>query len=131
MYNHNHGLIHGLNYNHTTAALQAAHPAGPYVAATKNYVVLTGSCYFARFFRGPAMELLVTHQSDSHQGRTYIAPYKEAAVDDEGVMRMMFWAANEGFKAEAVPTTRSKAGVKSRNPQVLPANLLLEDENPP
>lgn len=86
----------------------AAHPTGPYVAATKNYAILSGSCYFARFFRGPSMELLVTHQSFSHQGRTYIAPYKEAAVDDDGVMRMMYWPANDGFKAEEVPTTKSK-----------------------
>jgi len=57
-------------------AYSAASPKGPFNAATKNYVVLSGSCYFARFFRGPSMELLTTHQSYSRVGRTYIAPYK-------------------------------------------------------
>ena len=49
----------------------ADRPEGPFVAARKNKVILPAakSCYFARFFRGPNMELLVTHQSFSHVGQ--------------------------------------------------------------
>jgi hypothetical protein len=54
-------------------------------------------------------ELLITHQSDSHRGRTYIAPYKEATVDDAGVMRITYWAANENFKSTAIPTNPNPA----------------------
>ena len=54
---------------------QAASPTGPFEAATKNYVLLpqVGSCYFSRFFRNEGFELLVTHQSFSHERRTFVA----------------------------------------------------------
>jgi hypothetical protein len=74
-------------------------PEGPYYAATKNYAVLTGNCYFARFFRGVNQsEVLVTHQAFSHAGHTYIAPYKVADVDAEGTLRFKWWHQNEGLK---------------------------------
>ena len=80
-------------------AYSADHPEGPFYAATTNYEVLTGNCYFARFFRGENQsEVLVTHQSYSHAGKTYIAPYKHADVDSAGTLRFKWWAQNEGFK---------------------------------
>jgi hypothetical protein len=80
------------------------HPEGPFYAATVNYEVLTGNCYFARFFRGVNQsEVLVTHQSFSHAGHTYIAPYKHADVDSAGTLRFKWWAQNEAFKGEPLP----------------------------
>ena len=81
----------------------AASPEGPYYAATKNYAVLTGNCYFARFVRGANQsEVLVTHQSYSHAGRTYIAPYKLADVDAHRTLRFKWWPQNEGFKGRSI-----------------------------
>ena len=72
-------------------AYSADAPEGPFYAATKNLAVLTGSCYFARFNRARGSdEVLVTHQSYSHAGHTYIAPYKVADVDDEGTLRFKY-----------------------------------------
>jgi hypothetical protein len=45
-----------------------------------------GSCYFSRFFRDRG-ELLVTHQSFSREGRTYVAPFKAVEADEEGTLR--------------------------------------------
>lgn len=73
----------------------------------KNYLVLSGSCYFARFFRSKSNELLVTHQSYSHLGRTYIAPYKSVNVDQEGVLRFKFWKANENLKGSSFDVVQS------------------------
>ena len=84
----------------------AQDPKGPWHAATKNFEVLPNarSCYFARFFRAGKdnEDVLVTHQSFSHVGRTYIAPYKVADVDDEGTLRFKYWANNEAIKGPVV-----------------------------
>lgn len=86
-------------------AYSADRPEGPFSAATTNYEVLTGNCYFARFFRGANQsEVLVTHQTFSHAGHTYIAPYKHADVDSVGTLRFKWWAQNEGFKGAPLPT---------------------------
>ena len=86
-------------------AYNADRPEGPFSAATTNYEVLTGNCYFARFFRGANQsEVLVTHQTFSHAGHTYIAPYKHADVDSVGTLRFKWWAQNEGFKGAPLPT---------------------------
>ena len=89
-------------------------PEGPYFAATKNYAVLTGNCYFARFFRGVNQsEVLVTHQAYSHVGHTYIAPYKLADVDAEGTLRFKWWAQNEGLKGQPLPPAALTRGCSS------------------
>jgi len=82
-------------------------PEGPFVAARKNRVILPAarSCYFARFFRGPDLALLVTHQSFSHVGRTYVAPFKAVAVDAEGTMRLAWWEDNQNLKGAELPST--------------------------
>jgi hypothetical protein len=65
---------------------------GPFTQQPKNPSVLSGSCYFSRFFRKAEGDTVyVTHQSFSHQGRTYIAPYKTVEVDDEGVLRFKYF----------------------------------------
>lgn len=92
----------------------ADHPEGPFFAATQNYEVLTGNCYFARFFRGVNQsEVLVTHQSFSHAGHTYIAPYKHAEVDSAGTLRFKWWGQNEGFKGAPLPSL----GAQHEEPQ--------------
>ena len=90
----------------------AAQPGGPFIGARKNKVILPAakSCYFARFFRGPNMELLVTHQSFSHVGRTFIAPYKAVDLDSEGTMRLVWWAKNEKLKGSQLPATTNSTG---------------------
>lgn len=82
----------------------AASPKGPFKAATKNYVLLpqVKSCYFSRFFRNDG-ELLVTHQSFSHEGRTYVAPFKAVEADEKGTLRLKWWAANQRLQGAEVP----------------------------
>ena len=94
--------ILGIGGGMTTYVAQAA--AGPYHIASKNFRVLPSahSCYFARFFRGVNEELLVTHQSFSHVGRTYIAPYKKADVDAEGTLRLKWWPANDALHGASI-----------------------------
>jgi len=89
---------HMLTYN-------ASDPAGPYHAAVKNVEVLPGchSTYFARFFWSAQGELLVTHQTFSHEGRTYVSPFKRAFVDDAGTLRFGWWAQNEALKGDELP----------------------------
>lgn len=70
----------------------ATSPEGPYTIQSKNPVVLSGSCYFSRFFRAATGNtVFVTHQAYSHQGRTYIAPYKRVEVDTEGILRFKYF----------------------------------------
>ena len=82
----------------------AASPTGPFKAATKNYVLLpqVGSCYFSRFFRNDG-ELLVTHQTFSREGRTHVAPFKAVEADEEGTLRLKWWAPNDALQGQEVP----------------------------
>mmetsp|Transcript_35342 Transcript_35342/g.92425 ORF Transcript_35342/g.92425 Transcript_35342/m.92425 type:complete len:644 (+) Transcript_35342:71-2002(+) len=79
---------------------------GPYTIQPKNAYVLTGSCYFARFFR-PATggDVYVTHQSYSHVGRTYIAPYKRVDVDNNGVLRFKYFDTVGVLQGRKMPQT--------------------------
>jgi len=110
---------------------------GPYHAAAKNFVVLPGahSCYFARFFYSPALELLVTHQTFSHVGRTYVSPFKRAIVDDEGILRFGWWPANEGLKGAALPSLdplgKSLSTANASTGFVIEATLKLPPANGP
>ena len=51
----------------------------------------------------PDGELLVTHQSFSHQGRTYVAPFKAVDADEEGTLRLKWWAPNDRLQGAQVP----------------------------
>lgn len=104
---------HMLTYN-------ASQPQGPWQPAAKNFEVLPNahSAYFARFFWGAEGELLVTHQTFSHAGRTYVSPFKRALVDDEGTLRFGWWPRNENLKGTKLPPLEphSKAlGVANRS----------------
>ena len=77
-------------------------PDGPYYPNYKNFEILSGDCYYSRFFRINDV-ILITHQSMSNQQAynrpvTYIAPYKYADIDDEGVFRMKYWIGNDNMK---------------------------------
>jgi hypothetical protein len=64
----------------------------------------------SRFIRTHTGELLVTHQSFSHVGGTFLAPYKALAVDAEGTLRLTYWQANEGLKGSEVTASHDSAG---------------------
>jgi hypothetical protein len=81
----------------------ADEPQGPFRPAEKNYRVLMGHTYFARFFP-TSHGLLVNHQSIPRTPRTCrFAPLKVAQVDREGTLRLAYWPGNEEAKGEAVP----------------------------
>ena len=87
----------------------ASDPRGPFRAASKNFHLLTGNCYFSRFFPSPD-GMLVTHQSITHERRksksvSYAAPLKRAVVDAEGTLRLHYWEGNEKLKGRALTMT--------------------------
>jgi hypothetical protein len=96
----------------------ADQPRGPFVAAPKNFRLLTGDCYFARFVPTPD-GLLVTHHTISRVRRgtkqvVYAAPMKRALVDAAGTMRLGWWQGNNALKGTAqnisVPRQAGKDG---------------------
>jgi len=92
----------------------ADQPQGPFVAAPKNFRLLAGDCYFARFFPSPD-GLLVTHHSitKTKKGRMsvcYTAPLKRAVVDAEGTLRLMWWRGNEALKGQAITPRLQNTG---------------------
>ena len=74
--------------------LVADRPTGPFRAASKNYRVLDGAGYFARFFKGCDGSQLVSHQAFGYPNH-FVAPYKRADVGDAGVLRLKCWAGND------------------------------------
>ena len=92
----------GSGWPRTNLVYSSASAYGPFRRASANLHVLNGSCYFLRFFRGVANELLVTHQSwdrtRPQNRRVYIAPFKACHLDDMGVLRLVWWAGNERLK---------------------------------
>jgi hypothetical protein len=83
--------------------LVADAPQGPFHAVAKNYNLLRGHTYFARFFPAPD-GLLVNHQSIPRAPRTCrFAPLKVAQVDAEGTLRLAYWKGNEKAKGDSVP----------------------------
>lgn len=86
------------------AAFYATNINGPYYPQSKNFIVLDGDMFFARFTIFENI-ILVTHQSvtnEQENGNTvcYIGLYKRAVVDDEGILRLGYWEENENMKGE-------------------------------
>ena len=102
--------------------LVADRPEGPFVAAGKNFRLLAGNTYFARFFRTPA-GVLVNHHSIARDGQVSCGMLKAARIDSEGTLRLGWWPGNEKLKLEA-------AEKKLPTPQAgqVPAVTLLESE---
>jgi hypothetical protein len=102
----------GYGWPRTMLTYASPTPAGPFVRAIRNVNVINGSCYYARFFRGPQMEPLVTHQTWTNKGThvSYISPFKLAALDDAGTLRLKWWAGNERLKdGGSIDTQRDAA----------------------
>lgn len=97
-------------------------PEGPFLASEKNFEVLKGDCYFARFFPSPD-GMLVTHHSITRTKKVrkevcYAAPLKRADVDGEGTLRLMWWRGNEALKGQAI-NPRIKNGGDAAAPAFL------------
>jgi hypothetical protein len=91
--------------------LVADQPQGPFLAAKKNFRLLSGHTYFSRFLPTPE-EVLVNHHSIAET--VYFAPLKSTVVDEEGTLRLGWWKGNEKLKHEPVgvqpPTKGEQAG---------------------
>lgn len=89
-------------------------PEGPFVLAKKNPEVVYGDVHFSRFGRSPNEILVVQHYLTQETGSggagwknnwdtAYMAPLKEAIVDQEGILRLGYWKGNESLKGKEVP----------------------------
>lgn len=89
-------------------------PEGPFILARKNPEVVYGDVHFSRFDRSPNEVLVVQHYLTQERGggragwrknfdTTYMAPIKEALVDQEGTLRLGYWKGNEALKGKNVP----------------------------
>ena len=139
------------------AAFSSPSPGGPYTIAKHNALFMayqnpaawsTGTnapTYFARFWtrydtEDPSSppELLVVHMSytgkidDSSENVIYLAPLKQAQVDVDGSMRLVWWKGNERMKGPpmaqrptpskpptASPTQAGRIPVNNRNGTIL------------
>lgn len=81
--------------------LVADKPEGPFHAVKKNFHLLSGHTYFARFFPTPD-GILVNHHSIARDGEVYFGLLKQTVLDDEGTMRLGWWKGNEKMKHESV-----------------------------
>jgi hypothetical protein len=99
----------------TMVTFVADQPQGPFRAAAKNFQLLRGNCYFARFFPSPD-GLLVTHHSitpvrKEKKAVCYAAPLKRAVVDQEGTLRLKWWEGNDALKGDgAAPRIKPAQG---------------------
>jgi hypothetical protein len=84
--------------------LVAERPEGPFVAARKNLRLLAGHTYFSRFFPTPG-GLLVNHHSIARNGQVSFGTLKAVHLDDEGTLRLGWWAGNEKLKVEPIEMT--------------------------
>ena len=94
--------------------LVADRPEGPFVAAQKNFRLLAGHTYFARFFPTPD-GLLVNHHSIARDGQVFFGTLKATVLDDEGTLRLGWWPGNEQLKHQAVDVepTAAQAGERT------------------
>jgi hypothetical protein len=84
--------------------LVADGPDGPFVPAARNFRLLSGHTYFARFFPSPD-GLLVNHHSIARDGAVCFAPLKATHVDQHDTLRLAWWSGNEKLKHEQVDVT--------------------------
>jgi hypothetical protein len=99
----------GVGQQHRMMTFTSDAPQGPFRASPKNFDLLSGDCYFARFFPSPD-GMMVTHHSITHERRKskpvcYAAPLKRALVDSQGILRLGYWKGNDRLKGPAVPLT--------------------------
>jgi hypothetical protein len=84
-------------------------PRGPFWKQMKNHNVFGGDIYFPRFFHTAPDGPLMNHFFKD--GPVFAAPLKALDVDDQGILRVVWWPGNERLKAVEVPvSTRAGAG---------------------
>ena len=81
--------------------LVADKPDGPFIAAKKNFRLLSGHTYFARFFPTPN-GVLVNHHSIARDHQVYFGLLKQAVIDAEGTLRLGWWKGNEKMKHDHI-----------------------------
>ena len=81
--------------------LVAEKPEGPFHAVKKNFHLLSGHTYFARFLSTPD-GVLVNHHSIDRDVEVYFGTLKQNVFDAEGTMRLGWWKGNEKMKHEPV-----------------------------
>ena len=107
--------------------LVAAEPEGPFRAAGKNFNLLSGHTYFARFFPTPG-GVLVNHHSIARNRQVYFAPLKSTRLDDEGTLRLTWWKGNDRLKDDAAEVTLPNVKGSAESPiAMLDAELNVED----
>ncbi len=111
--------------------LIAARPQGPFHAAKRNFRLLSGHTYFARFFPTPD-GVLVNHHSIARNGQVYFAPLKSTVLDADGTLRLGWWKGNELMKHQPVevemPRPQKPEGPIAMLPNVfdVEAGVILE-----
>ena len=90
-------------YGHHSVCFVAEAPDGPFTAAGKNFFPITdfAHCWFPRFFSHNG-SYLVAYHAKSKSNEVSFTPIKKAWVDDEGILRLVWWEGNEGLKHESV-----------------------------
>jgi hypothetical protein len=94
-------------YQGEMTVLTADRPKGPFRTQSKNRRLLFGQTHFARFAGGETDEPLVVHHVLATADLdappiSYLAPIKRARVDDEGILRLAYWAGNDRLKDRPV-----------------------------
>ncbi|MBM4039024.1 MAG: hypothetical protein FJ290_10980 [Planctomycetes bacterium] len=88
--------------------LLADRPQGPFSAAKRNFRLLSGHTYFARFLPTPG-GLLVNHHSIARGGMVHMGTLKRAVVDKDGTLRLAWWEGNDALKHEAIEAANKGA----------------------
>jgi len=89
--------------------LVAERPEGPFHPSAKNYHLLSGHTYFARFFPSPE-GLLVNHHSIARDGSVCLGALKCARVDEVGTLRLTWWPGNQRIKDHLLQVPVSLSG---------------------
>jgi len=95
--------------------LVAEEPEGPFHAAKKNFVLLSGHTYFSRFFPTPD-GVLVNHHSIARNRQVSFGLLKSTVVDEEGTLRLGWWKGNEKLKEGARVVELSDPAAKQGAP---------------
>jgi len=80
-------------------------PIGPFKPDREAYRLLVSKgTYFSRFYKTPE-GIFVNHHSITFTGdafNVWMAPLKEAVIDEAGHLRLHYWAGNDGLKGQSI-----------------------------
>ncbi len=108
---------------------------GPYEPQPKNFNLYTGQLYFPRFFHNHPDGLMTNCHLTG--GAIRYAPLKRVIIDEEGIMRAVWWKGNEAlkhFRLEATVGSETTKGTITLLNETFPAEdgVLFEgDIDPP